>query len=351
MRSLAAAGDRAGALQHARIYEALLEEHLDLSPDREVVALAKTLREAPAEPAPIRPVARPATTPAVPPAPVPAAPATGLPDAVLPDAVPAAALPTRRRRSPVPRGGDGIASRQSIVAIAAVAVAASAIIWQVRSADAPIVAVGRIADYRGSVGEDVTASLADMLATNLARARALRVISSARMLQMVSRAQSERDTTAVDIRAARLAGATEVIEGTVVVLPTGGYRLDLRRVALDDGTITDAQTVRGADLFALADSGSSRLLSSLGQQPVAGSVADVTTRSVVAYGLYTRGLKRLQAGEATAALDLFESALAEDSTFAMAAYWASVAIGFDWRSPDAAACSRTSTEPSGSPAA
>ena len=334
MRSLAAAGDRAGALQHARIYEALLEEHLDLSPDREVVALAKTLREAPAEPAPIRPVARPATTPAVPPAPVPAAPATGLPDVVLPDAVPAAALPNAP--ATVTRASWWRRHRiaTSIVAIAAVAVAASAIIWQVRSADAPIVAVGRIADYRGSVGEDVTASLADMLATNLARARALRVISSARMLQMVSRAQSERDTTAVDIRAARLAGATEVIEGTVVVLPTGGYRLDLRRVALDDGTITDAQTVRGADLFALADSGSSRLLSSLGQQPVAGSVADVTTRSVVAYGLYTRGLKRLQAGEATAALDLFESGLAEDSTFAMAAYWASVAIGFDWRSPD-----------------
>ena len=336
MRSLAAAGDRAGALQHARIYESLLEEHLDLAPDREVVALAKTLREAPAEPAPVRPVAPPTTAPAVPPAPaaaapapVPAAPATALPDpvsAAAPPNTPAAATHAswwRRHR---------IAT--SIAAIAAIAVAASAIIWRVRSANAPIVAVGQIADYRGSVGDDVTASLTDMLATNLARARALRVISSARMLEMVSRAQSEQDTTAVYIRAARLAGATEVIEGTVVMLPAGGYRLDLRRVALDDGTITDAHTVRGADLFALADSGSSRLLSSLGQQPVAGSVADVTTRSVVAYGLYTRGLKRLQAGEVTVALDLFESALAEDSTFAMAAYWAAVSIGFDWRSSD-----------------
>jgi DNA-binding SARP family transcriptional activator/tetratricopeptide (TPR) repeat protein len=327
MRSLAAAGDRAGALQHARIYEALLEEHLDLSPDREVVALAKTLREAPAKPAPVSPVARPTTTPPVAPSP-PAAPATAFPDPASEAAPPnAPAAPTRAswwRRHRI-----GI----SIAAIA-VAVAAAITIWRVRSTDAPIVAVGRIADYRGSVGEDVTASLTDMLATNLARARALRVISSARMLEMVARAQSERDTTAVYIRAARLAGATEVIEGTVVTLPTGGYRLDLRRVTLDDGTITDAETVRGADLFALADSGSSRLLSSLGQQPVAGSVADVTTRSVVAYGLYTRGLKRLQAGEVTTALDLFESALAEDSTFAMAAYWAAVAIGFDWRSPD-----------------
>ncbi len=34
MRALAAAGDRAGALQHARIYEVLLQQELDSPPDR-----------------------------------------------------------------------------------------------------------------------------------------------------------------------------------------------------------------------------------------------------------------------------------------------------------------------------
>ena len=136
------------------------------------------------------------------------------------------------------------------------------------------------------------------------------------------------------IRAARLAGATEVIEGAIVPVATGGYRLDLRRVTLANGTISDAQTVRGKDLFSLADSGSLKLLATLGHQPAAGSIADVTTRSLAAYSLYARGLKRYQAGDIPIALELFEGAVAEDSTFAMASYWASLAIGLDWRSPN-----------------
>jgi Tol biopolymer transport system component/DNA-binding SARP family transcriptional activator len=49
MQALLAAGDRAGALQHARIYEALVEQELDLPPDREVTALAAELRRAETE--------------------------------------------------------------------------------------------------------------------------------------------------------------------------------------------------------------------------------------------------------------------------------------------------------------
>jgi len=44
MEALAASGDRAGALRHARIYEVLLEQELDLPPDHGVVALAERLR-------------------------------------------------------------------------------------------------------------------------------------------------------------------------------------------------------------------------------------------------------------------------------------------------------------------
>jgi tetratricopeptide (TPR) repeat protein len=203
-----------------------------------------------------------------------------------------------------------------------------------RSDSAPVVAIGHIADYRGEASDDMTAPLTDMLATNLARASSLRVVSSARMLEMLARARNERDTTAVHTRAAQLAGATQMIEGTLVALQDGGYRLDLRRVTLADGTINDAQTVRGADLFALADSGSARLLAAFGSELIAGSIADVTTRSLPAYRLYMRGLQRYQAGDSPAARELFEAALSEDSTFAMAAYWAAVSVGYDWRSPE-----------------
>ncbi len=46
MQAMLAAGDRAGALQHARIYEALVEQELDLPPDHEVTAFAAELRRA-----------------------------------------------------------------------------------------------------------------------------------------------------------------------------------------------------------------------------------------------------------------------------------------------------------------
>ena len=54
MRALVADGDRAGALQHARVYEVLMEQDLDAPPDREVVALAAELRRA--EPAAAEPL-------------------------------------------------------------------------------------------------------------------------------------------------------------------------------------------------------------------------------------------------------------------------------------------------------
>ena len=45
MTALAESGDRAGALQHARVHEVLLREQLDLEPDVGVLALARKLRE------------------------------------------------------------------------------------------------------------------------------------------------------------------------------------------------------------------------------------------------------------------------------------------------------------------
>jgi TolB-like protein len=49
MRALAAAGDPAGAVQHARVHEALLREELDILPDAEVAAFVRRLQSAPAE--------------------------------------------------------------------------------------------------------------------------------------------------------------------------------------------------------------------------------------------------------------------------------------------------------------
>jgi serine/threonine-protein kinase len=51
MQALAAAGDRVGAIRHARVHEALVRQELDAAPDAAVTALAERLREEPAPPA------------------------------------------------------------------------------------------------------------------------------------------------------------------------------------------------------------------------------------------------------------------------------------------------------------
>jgi adenylate cyclase len=65
MRSLEAAGDRAGALQHARIHAALLRQEFDAEPDPDVTAFAERLRVEPPARSALEPVAiRPPHSPA-----------------------------------------------------------------------------------------------------------------------------------------------------------------------------------------------------------------------------------------------------------------------------------------------
>lgn len=66
MRALLAAGDRAAALQHARVYEELIAQELDLPPDPAVVELAQQVRAGVIAPADA-PVAAPPAAPVEPP--------------------------------------------------------------------------------------------------------------------------------------------------------------------------------------------------------------------------------------------------------------------------------------------
>jgi Tol biopolymer transport system component/DNA-binding SARP family transcriptional activator len=109
MRALVAAGDRAGALQHARVYEVLMEQELDAPPDRQVVELAAELRRngtaaAAAQPSRVTPIQQPQPVATIPAAsePAPAAePAS--PPAAEPASTPAAmpvATPAESRAPP-----------------------------------------------------------------------------------------------------------------------------------------------------------------------------------------------------------------------------------------------------------
>ena len=190
----------------------------------------------------------------------------------------------------------------------------------------PVIALGRITDYRPGAPNDLTRPLTDMLATNLGRVAGLRVVSNARMYELVSHGGSQAvDTTsAALVRAARHAGATELIDGALYARDDGGFRLDLRRIELATGNIQQTHSVAGGTVFELADSGTARLASDFGGSGPIGSIADVTTRSLPAYRLYEEGLRAYYAFDLRVAHDLFESALREDSTFAMAAYYSAL---------------------------
>ena len=169
-----------------------------------------------------------------------------------------------------------------------------------------------------------------MLATNLARAPGTRVVSTARMYEL-AREHGGSDTSASALLdAARRAGATELVDGALFALADGTLRLDVRRVEIRGGELRAAFSVHGGDPFALADSGTSRLLASLGAPAQQGSIAAVTTSSLVAYRLYEQGLRAWARDNRPEAAELFAAALREDSTFALAQYYYANSIDVSW---------------------
>jgi tetratricopeptide (TPR) repeat protein/TolB-like protein len=239
----------------------------------------------------------------------------------------------RRHRLTIATGAAGV-----LIGIAMLAVALSKFARPANPSNAgeaqarPVLAVGRIVDYRAAAAALPFNPLAEMLVTNLARTSGLRVISNSRMSELLRHVEGDSDTSAAHLAAARLAGATRIIDGAIYAA-ADRLRLDLRHVDLATGDIIGSTSITGNDLFALADSSTARLAQQLNVTPPAGSIADITTRSVVAYRLYTEGLARLYEGDTNGAVRLFDAALAEDSTFAMAAFQSARSIGSDWRLP------------------
>ena len=91
---------------------------------------------------------------------------------------------------------------------------------------------------------------------------------------------------------------------------------------LKTGIVKRGYRVAAADRYALVDSMTSAIARDLRLGSPAGSVSDATTDNPVAYRLYEEGLRALHQYDDAAALRLMSAALREDSTFAMAAYYA-----------------------------
>lgn len=342
MRALAANGEVAAAIRQAAIHETLIQQELELPPDREVVAYAAALRVQ-QEAAPIisraaSEISAPPVTPPevslseVSPSDVSPSDASPLPITPLP-LTPSTITPLPVTPLPVPPLQESLSPRIKRALVLSAVLLLTWLGWRQLSASnqpatisaskdgraLPSIAVGLIADFRGN-GAGPVRSLAALLATSLARGDGLRVVSAARVSELLHQGAIGDTTEAAYITAARKAGAQELIDGSLYDPGDGLLRLDLRRVDVASGSVLTALTIRAADLFALADSGTARLLDGFGVAPLQGSVAEVTTRSATALRFYAEGMRANGASDFETARRLFGEALREDSLFAMAAY-------------------------------
>ena len=324
MAALAAAGDCAGALQHARVHTLLVQEELQAPPDPAVTSLAERLRaqaDAPQGPPTHHVVASVAQTP------VRQNPAQTVarhsgPWRLLTSGE-LRARPVRVRRVLLRELAQRLRGWRRLAAalvVATIGIAAFAAAHRPRGAP-PIVAVGFVRDYTGGDTTGVGRPLPDMLATNLARVPGLQVVSNARMYELLGQFGSTSPSATMLTRAARTAGATVLVEGALYRTPASGLRLDLRLVDLATGAVQGAYEVEGADAFGLVDQATAELAAGFDHRADVLHVADVTTKSLLAYQLYERGLRSTWK-DTRVAHEYFLAAIREDSTFAMAAYYA-----------------------------
>lgn len=290
MELLAGLGDRAGALAHERRHAEAVRAALDSDPDPVVTAYAARLRSR------VHDHAGPSNLDPATPTPVVETPA-------------------------LPKGRT-LSWTTLLVAAAALAfigwIGSRGLVAGRPEREGLRVAVARIRDLGSPDSVQVSEILADMLTTSLGRVTGLEVIANSRILELM---QVGADAGEGRAQAARRAGATELLEGEVVRRVDGELQLDLRRVDAASGTIRRGYRVSAANRFELIDSATAAIAADLRAPYHQVPVAELTTRSPLAYRFYEEGLRAFHQVDHFAARRLFQSALREDSTFALAAYY------------------------------
>ena len=315
LKALAASGDRAGALAFARAHESVVRRELEADPDPDIRRLEAELRAMPSPPV-VR--ATPASAGAV---------TDGVRSEIArnpaPDESPSAAPLTSPSVSGLTRSWRRLLVPASAAVVVAVLAAATADRWRPvlgLAADRPqTFAVGMIREEGVPDTLRIGGVLTDMLATNLARVAGLSVLANTRLFESMRPGQ---DTIAAGYaEAARRAGATELFQGRLLTGPQWGLAMEIQRVDLASGIVKGAYRVAAVDRYGLVDSMTAAIARDLRLGSPATSISEATTASPIAYRLYEEGLRALYLYDWSGAQRLMESALQEDSTFAMAAYY------------------------------
>jgi DNA-binding SARP family transcriptional activator/TolB-like protein len=322
IEALAALGDRSAALAHGKAHAEYLRREFDSEPSRAFLQALERIREYETREHPATGGGRPGTDDG--------RRAAG--DSRSPMGEHAEG---QGEAQAVARRPSSVVRRPSLIAAAIVAIAALAIVgWRATTgrsisclvsrvscpSTAPILAVGRIRDLVAPESAAVSAVLSEMLATSLGRLTDLQVVANSRMLELTPRGSDTARSALAD--AARRAGATEIIEGELLPVADRQLRLDIRRVDMARGLVRRGYRVTGNDRVALFDSLTALIAADFQLAAPNGSLAEVTTRSPIAYRFYEEGLRAYYLADLSAARRLFQSAVREDSTFAMATFYA-----------------------------
>jgi serine/threonine protein kinase/tetratricopeptide (TPR) repeat protein len=218
--------------------------------------------------------------------------------------------------------------------VAAIAIGiATAVYVAVNKTDRPPPGIGSsgrpaiaVMYFENNTGDEeirwLSKGLPSMLLTDLAQTPGLDVVSSQRIQEVLGQL-GEQDLESIDkslvTEIARRAGAGAVVVGSIFKAGDE-IRIDVQVEDVESGRVLSAESVRGGDVFPLVDDLTGRIRSSLEltDRPTGSPIAEVTTASLEAYRLYTEGLDARVAFRQADAARLFEQAVEEDPSFAMA---------------------------------
>jgi serine/threonine protein kinase/tetratricopeptide (TPR) repeat protein/TolB-like protein len=177
----------------------------------------------------------------------------------------------------------------------------------------------------------LTSGIPGMLVTGLGQTPGLDVVGSQRVdeiLQDLGVPEGGALEAGRVLDVGRRAGAGAMVVGNIFKAGAD-LRIDVQVQDVASGRLLGAHTVRGADVFALADDLTGRILGSLNVASAGGArpVTEVTSTSTEAYRLYTEGARALAALRRTDARKALEAAVAADPTFAAAWLDLSTAAG------------------------
>jgi TolB-like protein/DNA-binding SARP family transcriptional activator/Tfp pilus assembly protein PilF len=317
MKALEAIGDRAGALQFARVHTALLREEFGAQPEPEVTALAERLRETPlTSPAGALPVD---------------------PDGVRPEAPAAATVVQRPSPYPTtdlpalsPVAAPARTSRRAVWALAVLGLALAAagtVTWalagrgalEVLGADERVgVAVLPFQNLSGSEAMDpFSEGLTEEIISGLGRVQSLRIPSRTTIISY------QRRAAPVATVGAEL-GVAYVLEGTVRS-ENERIRITANLVEAGQGSVIwrDQYDLRMVSVFQAQEEIAQAVVRAVAPQlaGVVGPLVEPTTRDPAAYSLYLKGRAHWYGrspDDLRSALSYFQDALDQDPGYALA---------------------------------